>query len=206
MRSPEPLFRNVLYRTSCLLVGALALGACSGPPEPPPSAPSAPAGVTVFEGARVIVGDTSAPLENATFVVAGNRFVAVGRAGEVEVPAGAARVSLAGKTVMPAIVDTHTHLSRERAALIQDLRRRAYFGVSAAMSLGQDNGTDVFQVRGETIPGAALYRTAGRGITAPEPGRTDIPYWVTTVDGGAQRRPRTSRARGRHPQDLGRRP
>ncbi len=182
MRSPEPLFRNVLYRTSCLLVGALALGACSGPPEPPPSAPSAPAGVTVFEGARVIVGDTSAPLENATFVVAGNRFVAVGRAGEVEVPAGAARVSLAGKTVMPAIVDTHTHLSRERAALIQDLRRRAYFGVSAAMSLGQDNGTDVFQVRGETIPGAALYRTAGRGITAPEPGRTDIPYWVTTVE------------------------
>jgi imidazolonepropionase-like amidohydrolase len=182
MRSSETLVPRVLYGVSCL-VAVLALAACSRPPEPPPSSLSAPAaGVIVFEGARVIVGDTSAPLENATFVVAGNRFVAVGRAGEVEVPAGAARVSLAGKTVMPAIVDTHTHLSRERAALIQDLRRRAYFGVSAAMSLGQDNGTDVFQVRSETIPGAALYRTAGRGITAPEPGRTDIPYWVTTAD------------------------
>jgi imidazolonepropionase-like amidohydrolase len=66
--------------------------------------------------------------------------------------------------------------------LIKDLRRRAYFGVGAAMSLGQDNGEDVFRVRDEAIPRAALYRTAGRGITAPEPGRTDIPYWVTTAD------------------------
>ena len=83
---------------------------------------------------------------------------------------------------MPAIVDAHTHLSRERDALIADLKHRAYFGVSAALSLGQDNGTDVFVVRKEVIPGAALYRLAGRGITAPEPGRNDIPYWVTTED------------------------
>ena len=166
------------------LLAVLALGACSRPPEAPPTVPSAAAGVTVFEGARVIVGDMSAPIDNAMFVVQGNRFVAVGRAGEVPVPAGAARVSLAGKTVMPAIVDTHTHLSRERAALLQDLRRRAYFGVSAAMSLGQDNGADVFEVQKETLPGAALYRTAGRGITMPEPGRTDIPYWVKTPEEG----------------------
>jgi imidazolonepropionase-like amidohydrolase len=62
------------------------------------------------------------------------------------------------------------------------LRRRAYFGVAAAMSLGQDNGDDVFKVRAEAIPGAALYRTAGRGITAPEPGRSDVPYWVKTPE------------------------
>ena len=70
----------------------------------------APAGVTVFEGARVIVGDGRAPIENATFVVTGNRFTQVGRAADVRVPAGATRVNLAGKTVMPAIIDTHTHL------------------------------------------------------------------------------------------------
>jgi len=51
-----------------------------------------PAGVTVFEGARVIVGDGRAPIENATFIVTGNRFTAVGRAGQVTVPAGATRV------------------------------------------------------------------------------------------------------------------
>jgi imidazolonepropionase-like amidohydrolase len=37
-------------------------------------------------------------------------------------------------------------------------------------------------MRRESIPGHALYRTAGRGFTAPEPGRSDVPYWVTTAE------------------------
>src|SRR5688500_2546188 len=77
-----------------------------------------PSGVTVFEGARVIVGDGRAPVENATIVVDGTRFVQVGRAADVRVPPGATRVSLAGKTVMPAIVDTHVHTSQTRDALV----------------------------------------------------------------------------------------
>src|SRR5215510_12906102 len=72
------------------------------------------AGVTVFEGARVIIGDGRAPIENASFIVNGARFTQVGRAADVRVPAGAARVNLAGKTVMPTIIDTHTHLSQTR--------------------------------------------------------------------------------------------
>jgi imidazolonepropionase-like amidohydrolase len=31
------------------------------------------------------------------------------------------------------------------------------------------------------IPGAARFFSAGRGMTAPEPGRTMAPYWLTTV-------------------------
>jgi len=170
---------NQPARAACRLAlfAAAALAAptaASGPQTP------AASGVTVFEGARVIVGDGRPPLENATFVVRGARFDRVGAAREVNPPAGATRVSLAGKTVMPAIVDTHTHLSQEREALIRDLRRRAYYGVGAAMSLGQDNGEAPFQVRTEVIPGAARFFTAGRGITSPEPGRTTAPYWVTT--------------------------
>ena len=138
-------------------------------------------GTTVFEGARVIVGDARPPLENASFVVTGGRFVQVGPAANVKVPAGAMRVNLAGKTVMPAIIDTHTHLSQTRDMLTDDLRRRAYFGVSAAMSLGQDTMDAPYEMHGETMPGLARFFTAGRGITAPEPGRTTAPYWVTTV-------------------------
>jgi imidazolonepropionase-like amidohydrolase len=138
-------------------------------------------GVTVFEGARVIVGDARAPIENASIVVSGARVVQVGRAADVRVPAGATRVNVAGKTVMPAIIDTHTHLSQTREMLTDDLRRRAYFGVGAAMSLGQDTTDAAFQVRAQTQPGLARFFTAGRGITAPEPGRTTAPYWVTTV-------------------------
>ncbi len=160
-----------------LLLAALFASACSSSSPEQTAAPASTA--TVFEGARLIVGDGQT-IDNATFVVDGNKLTQVGRAGEVQAPAGARRVDLAGKTVMPAIIDTHVHLSRERDPLINDLRRRAYWGVGAAMSLGQDNGEAPFQVRAETIPEAALYRTAGRGMTAPEPGRTDIPYWLTT--------------------------
>ena len=147
-------------------------------------AAQAPNAVTVFEGARLIVGDGSAPLENSAFVVNGNRFTQVGRGGQVQVPAGARRVDLRGKTVMPAIIDTHTHLATNREMLVDQLQRKAYYGVGAAMSLGQDNTDVAFQVRAETIPNAALFRTAGRGITMPEPGRTDAPYWISTVAEG----------------------
>jgi len=144
----------------------------------------APAGVTVFEGARLIVGDGRAPIDNATFIVTGNRFTSVGRAGDVRVPAGATRVNLAGKTVMPAILDTHTHLSQTREMLIDDLKRRVYYGVTAAQSLGQDTTNVSFQVREETrdgkIPGAARFFTAGRGLTGVEPGRSMAPHWVST--------------------------
>ena len=136
-------------------------------------------GVTAFEGARLIVGDGGAPIENATLVVDGARIIQAGRAADVQVPAGAARVSLAGKTVMPMLVDTHVHLSPTREALTRDLKRRAYYGVSAALSLGTDN-YDVLDIRGQTIPGAARFLSAGRGITMPEPGRITVPHWITT--------------------------
>ena len=72
--------------------------------------------VTAFTGARVLVGDGRV-IDNATLVVEGARLTAVGPANQVKAPAGAAQVSLAGKTVMPAIIDTHTHLLTERMAL-----------------------------------------------------------------------------------------
>jgi imidazolonepropionase-like amidohydrolase len=159
-----------------LLVAAIAAAwSASTPAQTPASA------ATLFEGARIITGDGRPPVENASFLVSGGRFTQVGSAASVRAPAGATRVSLAGKTVMPAIVDVHTHLSQTRDALLDDLRRRAYFGVGAAQSLGQDTTDVSFQVRAQTMPGLARFFTAGRGITAPEPGRTTAPYWVTTT-------------------------
>ena len=160
-----------------LIIGLLFLAAFSttGATQAPQGT-----GVTVFEGARLIVGDGAAPIENSAFIVANNRFTQVGRRGQVNVPAGAARVDLTGKTVMPAIVDAHTHMPVTRDALIDSLQRKAYYGAGVVMSLGQDTGDVAFQVREETIPGAARLRSAGRGITMPEPGRTEAPYWITS--------------------------
>src|SRR2546425_10823155 len=135
--------------------------------------------LTAYEGARLIVGDGRV-IENATLVVDGAKLAQAGAAPDVRVPSGARRVDLKGKTVMPMIVDTHVHLSTTRDALLRDLRARAYWGVSAVLSMGTD-GYEVLGVHNEVIPGAARYFSAGRGITTPEPGRTTAPYWITSA-------------------------
>ena len=161
-----------------LLTGLPLVSACSAP-----ETEQAPAltNVTVFEGARVLVGDGGV-IENAILVVDDDRLVAIGGAGSVEVPAGAARVDLSGRTVMPAIIDTHVHLRETRDELVEDLQRKAYYGVGVVLSLGRGSSDMAFQVRDEVLPNAARYRTVGRGITAPEPGRTEIPFWSSTEE------------------------
>lgn len=139
-------------------VAAIALSAVTFPAQ---------AQVTAYEGARLIVGNGST-IENGTIVVDGARIVQAGSAKDVKVPANAKRVSLAGKTVMPMMVDTHVHLSGKRETLIRDLKRRAYWGVNAAMSMGTDN-LELLPMRNEAIPGAARFLSAGRGITRKEP-------------------------------------
>jgi imidazolonepropionase-like amidohydrolase len=138
------------------------------------TAPSGP--LTAYEGARLIVGDGRV-LENATLLVNGDQVAVAAASGEVRVPASAKRVSLAGKTVMPMIIDTHVHLGSTREALLRDLRMRAFYGVSTALSLGTDS-YDVLDLRDNRLPGSARFLSAGRGITMPEPGRTTVPYWV----------------------------
>src|SRR5687768_2928117 len=73
-----------------------------------------PRTVTLYEGARLIDGRGGAAIDNAAFLVENGRFTQVGRAGQLKAPEGATRVSLTGMTVMPAIIDTHTHLNTTR--------------------------------------------------------------------------------------------
>ena len=154
----------------------------------------------VFEGARLITGDNKAPIENSAFIVENNRFTGVGRKGEVQIPAGAARIDLTGKTVIPAMVDAHSHFgflnqrdgsmskaNFNRENLLDHLKRYAYHGFAAAISMGTDMGDLPYQLREEVHPGAALFRTVGRGLAWPGSGpndasRNDVPYVVTTVE------------------------
>jgi imidazolonepropionase-like amidohydrolase len=161
------------------------------------------AGVTVFEGARLITGDGSAAIENSAFLVENNLFTRVGRRGALQVPAGAVHVDLTGKTVMPAIIDLHGHfgfqhvsegtMAKEfftRENLIDHLERLAYNGVGGAVGVGdledrsdlhggRTNWGDVpLQVREQVIPNAALFRTAGTGIAWPGSGAQGHPSGV----------------------------
>ena len=162
-------------------VGLAACGPAAEQEQPPP----APVSTVVYEGARLIVGDGSAPIENSAFTVDDGRFLEVGASGAVAVPEGAPRVDLSGMTVMPAIVDAHVHMSTTRDELIADLQRRAYFGVGAAISMGSDDIETPLEIRNEVIADAARFLSAGLGITSPEPGRRVV-HWVTTADEARQ--------------------
>jgi imidazolonepropionase-like amidohydrolase len=158
---------------AAVAIAGLLAGCASTPPGQP---------ATVYEGARLIVGDGRV-IENATLVVEGTKIALAAPTAAVTVPAGATRVNLAGKTVMPMLIDTHVHLSTDRDALVRDLKARAYYGVGAALSLGTD-GYELLDVRGQAVPGAARFLSAGRGITMQEPGRTTAPYWITNAAEG----------------------
>lgn len=134
-----------------------------------------------YEGARVITGD-GAVFDDATVIVENGVFVAVGPASAVDATSAGTQVDLTGKTIMPTLNNAHFHLPSERAARTAELQVAAYYGTGATFSFGLDEGTVGLEMRGESIPDGARSLSAGRGITSPEPGRSEVPYWVTTEE------------------------
>jgi imidazolonepropionase-like amidohydrolase len=147
----------------------------------PSAATAQTARAVLYEGARLIRGDGSAAIENSAFLVENGKFTQVGRKGEVQLPAGATRVDLTGKTVIPGLIETHTHIGYERYSnvlpmwtrfdpagrglfswgsvnftkdnILDHLYRAAYFGVVAVWSAGYDLGELPYQLRDEILAG-----------------------------------------------------
>jgi len=103
---------------------AFLAGAPETLPEPPAEgldldlevASDVPSGALALEGGRVVTMAGAAGsevednvIEDGVVIVEGNRITAVGRRGEVAVPASARRIDVSGKTLIPGIVDVHWH-------------------------------------------------------------------------------------------------
>ena len=176
---------------------------------------------TVFEGARLVNGDGSV-IENAAFVVQGNRIVAAGRRADVQAPPGAVRVDLTGKTVIPALIDAHSHIgymrnltsgpqNYTRENILDHMHKFAYFGVAASMAMGSDFGDMPFRLRDETRAGkhphAARFLTAGRGLAPIDEIKPNnmrhSAHLVTTEDDARQGGRGPRRQRRGDGQDLG---
>jgi imidazolonepropionase-like amidohydrolase len=106
-----------------------------------------PSPQVLFEGARLIIGDARAPIEDGAFLVRNGHIAAVGRRGTVTAPVGVTRVDLTGKTVMPAMINVHAHLGYEGYTswgaqnytsqnLFDHVQREAFYGTAAVMSVG----------------------------------------------------------------------
>ena len=181
-----------------------------------PDSATSGAAVRLFTGARVIVGDGRV-IDEGAFLVRGDLIVRVGSAGEVAAPPDASVVDLTGRTVMPALVNTHAHLGWERYTswgsgnftrenLIDHLQRHAYYGVGTIISTGSDREEIALEVRqaqrvGE-VGGARYLVSPGLGIPGggPNPRFTnDAGWWGlhgVTTPAGAREVVRAEAARG----------
>jgi len=101
--------------------------------------------VSVFTGVRLIDGTERPAIDNATLVVRDGRIVSAGS--NVDVPAGARAVPLAGKTVIPGLINAHGHVGDTEGLqggrysaghVMRDLRLYAAYGVTTVVSLGGD--------------------------------------------------------------------
>ena len=128
-----------------ILIAALAL------------AVNAQAQATAFVGGRVIDG-TGRVIDSGVVVINAGKITAVGPA-STPVPAGATRVDLKGKTILPGLVNAHGHVaattglrtdqaSYTRDNLLRQLRTYAMYGVTTVFSLGDDQAAG-FELRNE---------------------------------------------------------
>jgi imidazolonepropionase-like amidohydrolase len=156
------------------LLAAAALTACAGDTPPAEQAD----GLTAFTGATVWDGTGAPPLANATLLVRDGRIVSVEVAGEV--PDGAEEVDLAGRYVIPGLIDAHAHLNGlwadpavtdEAARLEAALLLFARYGVTTINSLGGAPAA-AGPLRDATpgeAPGRARFTFAGAVVTGPTP-------------------------------------
>ncbi len=140
-----------------------------------------------FTGARVIDGTGKAPIIDGVVVVTDGKIAAVGAKGRTAIPAGATRIDVTGKTIMPGIVNAHGHLFFDaksavppRTQLTDQLALYARYGITTVYSLG-DDGVETVKLRDELRtapfgPGMARLYVSGPVLNAktPEEGRATV--------------------------------
>jgi imidazolonepropionase-like amidohydrolase len=92
--------RACLWCAPFTLIPALALA---------PAADAPAAGSVAFRGARIHTA-AGQPIDNGVLVIDKGKIVAVGTANAVAVPPGAQVIDVAGKVIIPGLVDTHSHV------------------------------------------------------------------------------------------------
>jgi len=154
------------------------------------------AGLKALVGGRLIDGYGGAPLENSVVLIEGDRIKAVGRVGELAVPAGAEVISTEGMSVLPGLWDMHVHLMIVghgdydhwdktypplfRSTIMPAAAKQLLMaGVTSARDLGAPLD-DILAIRDEIrkgkIPGPTLYVSGPFLQHEPYPG-TELFRW-----------------------------
>lgn len=159
-----------------LALVALALSACSSPPTATQS--TAQDGVTVLQNFTLIDGSGNPPAADSGLIIGEDgRISWVGPMAELDAPAGARTVDLAGKHVLPGFIDSHVHLGLvqnqaqnaefySRESVEDDLQTYAAYGVTGVVVYGTDEDLiyDITKEQRAGRPTMARVFTAGKGI------------------------------------------
>jgi len=153
----------------------LLLAGCGGQKEAAAPAEGASKVLTNF----TLIDGTGAPAAPGSALVVGpdGKIAWVGPQAELQAPEGAETVDLAGKYVMPGLIDLHVHIGNvvdlkqdyrnfTRENVEKDLKTYASYGVTTVLTMGTENDL-IFPLRAEQRAGkptmARVY-TAGQGI------------------------------------------
>jgi imidazolonepropionase-like amidohydrolase len=162
--------------------------------------PAAWAETKLLENFTLIDGAGGPAVPNAALVVVDGRIQYAGPKSGVKAPAGAERVDLAGKFVMPGIINLHGHLGNTKGLIadpknftVENLNNQlgtyAKFGVTSVVSMGSEQEL-IFDVRTKQRAGRdprTRVFTAYRGFTAvagyptKAMGMHGVPFEVATA-------------------------
>jgi len=109
----------------------------------------------VVQGGRLIDGTGRPPIDNSVIVIQAGRFQAVGKSGEVAIPAGAQVIDVKGKSVLPGFIDGHGHLEDFHGELYLHLGITTCANIElyqdGPWTLAQKQGTALGKIRGPRI-------------------------------------------------------
>jgi imidazolonepropionase-like amidohydrolase len=160
--------------------------------------PPAPT-VTAVRAGRLFDSQAGRMLTNQVIVINGERITAVGSEAQVKIPAGARVIDLSRSTVLPGLIDAHTHMfndpvegwSPERMTLmaVTNMQADLHAGITAARDMGShSNGYADVDIRNAINDGeldGPRFKVSGRGIVwgarPVESGSTPNPRAAITV-------------------------
>jgi imidazolonepropionase-like amidohydrolase len=161
------------------------------------------AGTVVITAARLIDGTGSAPIGDAAIVIEGDQITAVGARAAVTVPEGATTIDLGDRTLLPGLIDAHTHITINPGLAgiigqlegINEVDTRQVLRGARNLRLDLASGVTTMRIVGEVHYNDVVVRDAiadgyivgprllisGRAITSSNGHGSRVPAWI--VDG-----------------------
>ena len=133
------------------------------------AAPVVEPGGIALVGGQLIDGTGSEPVADSVVVIRDGRIASAGSRAETPVPAGAEVIDVAGKTLIPGLVNLHVHYRGDAENIARLFRTQLYYGVTTGRSIGSDSPEAVaFLLEANAgRPGFPRAYTAGLGFSHP---------------------------------------